>query len=131
MLIRPAMDISLSQVNFDFRLYTGLHEINGGKVFAIMTPPAELTEKEKMTRFRFHLFPYAPRYKAAVGGIFSKLDNSSETSPLTLEKGTSIQVHMAMEPIPNPDALVRLSNDLDLLGEMIWICWVKLSGSAG
>ena len=117
LLIRPAMDISLSHTNINFKLYTSLHKINGGKIFAILTPPAELTRKEKMTRFRFHLFPYAPRYNAAVGGVFSELDESANVTPLSLEKGTSIQLHMAMEPIPNPDALVRLSNDIDLFGQ--------------
>ncbi len=117
LLIRPAMDVSLSHFKYDFRLYTRIHNINGGKIFAIMTASAGLTKKEKMTRFRFHLYPHAPRYDAAVGGVFSKLDNSPHVTPLSMERGTSIQVHMAMEPIPNPDALVRLSDDLDIFGQ--------------
>lgn len=125
LLVRPAMDISLSHLDSDFRLYTDLHNINGGTIFAIMTPPAALTKKEKMTRFRFHLYPYQPHYTSAVGGVFSKIDQSEKVSPLSLAKGTSIQVHMAMEPIPNPDALVRLSNDQDILGQRkLEVNWV-------
>ncbi|MCP4925058.1 MAG: GMC family oxidoreductase [Gammaproteobacteria bacterium] len=117
LLIRPAMDISLSRTDLDFRLYTDKHDINGGLIFGIMTPPAELTRRERLTRFRFHLYNVGPRYGSPVGGVFSDLDGAPEPAPLTKEPGTYIQVHMAMEPIPNPDAFVRLGDDLDRFGQ--------------
>lgn len=117
LLIRPAMDISLSRTDFDFSLYTKLHQINGGQIFGIMTPPAAITRREKMTRFRFHLYDRQPRYEESLGGVFSDLDDAPQPAPLAKEPGTYIQVHMAMEPIPNPDAFVRLSEERDLLGQ--------------
>jgi choline dehydrogenase-like flavoprotein len=117
-LIRPALDISLSRTDLDFRLYTDLHEINGGLIFGIMTAADELTRKEKLTRFRFHLYNLPPQYDAPVGGVFSGIDESPQVSPLSKEPGSHIQVHMAMEPIPNPDAFVRLSDkEIDLFGQ--------------
>jgi len=117
LLIRSAIDISLSNHKFDFRFYTSPHEINGGKVFAILTASPDLLEKEKMTRFRFHLFPYSPGYESASGGVFSTLDESPQVTPLSTKPGASIQAFLAMEPIPNPDALVKLSDDVDLFGQ--------------
>lgn len=113
LLIRPAMDISLSRTDLDFRLYTDLHEVNGGLMFGIMTPPAELTRQEKLTRFRFHLYNLGPGYQTPVGGVFSDLDGAPEVAPISRDSGAHIQVHMAMEPMPNPDAFVRLSTDED------------------
>lgn len=113
LLIRPAMDVSLSRTDLDFRLYTDLHDINGGLIFGIMTPTAELTRREKLTRFRFHLYNLGPGYETPVGGVFSDLDGAPEVTPLSREGDTHIQVHMAMEPMPNPDAFVRLSDDQD------------------
>jgi choline dehydrogenase-like flavoprotein len=124
-LIRPALDVSLSRTDLSFRLYTRSHEINGGEVFAIMTPPAEWTRREKTTRFRFHLYELPPRYEFPLGGVFSDLDNAPEVSPLSKDRGTSIQVHMAMEPIPNPDAFVRLSDERDMFGQRKLECkWI-------
>jgi choline dehydrogenase-like flavoprotein len=116
-LIRPALDISLSRTDLDFRFYTDLHEINGGKIFGIMTAPEELTRREKLTRFRFHLYNVSPVYDRPIGGVFSNIDGAPNTAPLTKDPGTYISVHMAMEPMPNPDTFVRLSDKLDLFGQ--------------
>jgi choline dehydrogenase-like flavoprotein len=117
-LIRPALDVSLSRTDFDFSLYSGLHEINDGLMFGIMTVPDEVSRREKLTRFRFHLYNLSPRYDAPIGGVFSGIDEAPEVSPLSNQPGTHIQVHMAMEPMPNPDAFVRLSDrEVDLLGQ--------------
>ncbi len=116
-LIRPALDVSLSRTGFNFRFYTNPHKINGGQVFAIMTAAEELTRKEKLTRFRFHLYNVRPQFGAAIGGVFSDLDGAPEVAPLGKEPGTYIQVHMAMEPMPNPDTFVRLSDKRDLFGQ--------------
>ena len=116
-LLRPALDISLSRIGLDFSLYTRPHEVNGGLIFAIMTAPDELTRKEKLARFRFHLYNLRPHYELNVGGVFSGLDESSETPPLKKEPGTYIQVHMAMESIPNPNTFVRLSDKRDLFDQ--------------
>ena len=116
-LIRPALDISLSRSGIDFDLYTKLHDVNGGFMFGIMTVPEELTRKEKLTRFRFHLYDHLPRFDSPIGGVFSSLDEATEVSPLSNEPGNYISVHMAMEPRPNPDAFVRLSNKLDFFGQ--------------
>ncbi len=116
-LIRPALDVSLSRTDLDFRLYTRPHRINGGLIFAIMTAPEDLTRREKLTRFRFHLYELGPRYESPIGGVFSELDGAPEVAPLVTKPDTHIQVHMAMEPIPNPDAFVRLSDKRDLFGQ--------------
>jgi choline dehydrogenase-like flavoprotein len=49
--------------------------------------------------------------------VFSSLDGSPEVSPLDVRRGSYIAVHMTMEPIPNPDAYVRLSDKLDFFGQ--------------
>jgi choline dehydrogenase-like flavoprotein len=117
-LIRPAIDVSLSRTDLNFKLYTHPHEINGGKIFGIMTAPEEMTRREKMTRFRMHLYDVHPRFfKKGLGGVFSSLDGSPEVSPLDVRRGSYIAVHMTMEPIPNPDAYVRLSDKLDFFGQ--------------
>lgn len=116
-LIRPALDISLSRSDLNFRLYTNIHKINSGWMFAIMTAPEELTRREKMTRFRFHLYNVRPAYGSPVGGVFSDLDGSPEPVPLNKDPGTYVQVHMAMEPRPNPDMFVRLSDKRDLFNQ--------------
>lgn len=116
-LIRPALDVSLSRTDLDFRLYTNAHEVNGGLIFAIMTVPDELTRREKLTRFRFHLYNVPPVYALNVGGVFSSLDQSPEVSTLEKKPGTYVQVHMAMESIPNPDTFVRLSDQRDLFDQ--------------
>lgn len=116
-LIRPALDISLSRKGLDFSLYTNLHNINDGTIFGILTASEELTRREKLTRFRFHLYNTKPIYGRPIGGVFSKLDNAPEKTPLLKKPGTSISVHMAMEPRPNPDAFVRLSDKQDFFGQ--------------
>ena len=116
-LIRPALDVSLSRTDLDFRLYTHQHKINGGRVFAIMTVPDELTRAEKLTRFRFHLFNIRPTYGHNIGGVFSSIDESPEVNKLEKEFGTYVQVHMAMESIPNPDNFVRLSDKKDFFDQ--------------
>ncbi|NOZ09923.1 MAG: GMC family oxidoreductase [Gammaproteobacteria bacterium] len=116
-LIRPALDISLSRKGFDFRLYSKIHRMNGGRMFGILTASDELTRREKLTRFRFHLYNITPSYDAPVGGVFSSIDGAREAQPLTKEGGTYMAVHMAMEPIPNPDTFVRLSAKRDLFGQ--------------
>ena len=116
-LLRPALDISLSRTDLDFSLYTAPHELNGGLIFAIMTAPDELTRREKLTRFRFHLYNIRPHYKFNVGGVFSGLDESSKVPPLEKKPGTYIQVHLAMESIPNPSTFIRLSDKRDLFDQ--------------
>lgn len=117
-LIRPAIDISLSKSDLDFSLYTRPHEIKGGKIFGIITPPDEVTRHEKMTRFRLHLYNVRPNFfKKGIGGVFSNLEGSPEASPLDVSRGSYIAVHLTMEPIPNPDIDVRLSDKLDLFGQ--------------
>lgn len=123
-LFGPALDVSLTRTDLDFRLYTGIHKIKGGRVFGIMTAPDELTRREKLTRFRFHLFKNRPMFDVPIGGVFSNLDNTSKALPLTNLAGNHISVHMAMEPIPNPDAFVRLSNRRDRFDQrMLEVNW--------
>lgn len=116
-LIRPALDVSLSRTGLDFRLYTNAHQIDGGQIFAIMTAPEELTRRERLTRFRFHLYTNRPHYELNVGGVFSSIDESPMVNKLEKEPGTYIQVHMAMESIPNPSTFVRLSDKRDLFDQ--------------
>ncbi len=116
-LIRPALDISLSHTDLDFSIYSDLHRIKGGQMFGILTASEELTRKEKLSRFRFHLYKLHPRYPSPIGGVFSDLDGSPSVSPLNNEPGSYISVHMAMEPFPNPDAFVRLSDERDMFNQ--------------
>lgn len=123
-LIRPALDISLSRKNLDFRFYTDLHTINGGKIFGILTASEELTRREKLSRFRFHLYNMSPMHNRPLGGVLSYFDGEDEIMPLAKGKGAHISVHMAMEPFPNPDTFVRLSERTDKLGQrMIEVNW--------
>jgi choline dehydrogenase-like flavoprotein len=116
-LVRPALDIALTRSDINFGMYFGSHEINGGRVFSILTASEALTRREKLTRFRFHLYDTSPKYGSAIGGVFSGIDGAVEATPLNKEKGNSVSVHMAMESLPNPDTFVRLSNTRDFLGQ--------------
>jgi choline dehydrogenase-like flavoprotein len=109
LLLRPGLDISLTHPGIDLRLYHALHNVEGGRKFAIVAATESLLRKEQLTNFRAHLYPITPRYRRPIGGIFSDVDGFSNANPLEKSRDNSIAIHMVLEPVPNPESRITLS----------------------
>lgn len=116
-LLRPGLDVSLTGSGTDFRLYQELHRLAGGKTFAVVTAAEELLRQERMTNFRIHLVPAGPKYGISMGSVFSALDGHPESGTLKKRRDNSVAMHLVLEPVPNPDSRVSLSDERDLLGQ--------------
>lgn len=116
-LLRPGVDISLTWPNLNLNLYRKLHNVAGGRMFAILAASEQLLRREKMGNFRLHLVTDGPRYSQPIGGVFSDLDGFADANPLATTANNSIALHMVLEPMPNPDSRVSLSKKRDLFGQ--------------
>ena len=108
-LLRPGLDVSFTHPGLDLRLYHALHDVDGGKKFAIVAATDNLLRKEQLTNFRMHLYPTGPHYQNPVGGVFSDVDGFEGANPLEKARNNSIAMHMVLEPVPNPDSRITLS----------------------
>ena len=108
-LLRPGLDVSFTHPGLDLRLYHALHDVDGGKKFAIVAATNELLTREKLANFRMHLYPTGPHYQTPIGGVFSDVDGFQGTNPLEKSRNNSIAMHMVLEPVPNPDSRITLS----------------------
>ncbi len=114
-LLRPGLDVSFTHPGLQLGLYHALHDVEGGKKFAIVAATEHLLRKERLANFRIHLYPTGPHYKTPIGGIFSDLDGFAGENPLEKTRNNSIAMHMVLEPVPNPDSRITLSqNKLDI-----------------
>ncbi len=120
-LLRPGADISLSRPDIDFRLYQQLHQMSEGRMFCVLTASEALLRKEQLGNFRIHLVRSAPRFDNPIGKITSKLSNPvlPEGDKTTAAQKTidSISLHIVVEPAPNPDSRLILSEETDLFGQ--------------
>lgn len=117
-LLRPGLDVSLTHPGINLRLYHGLHDVDGGRRFAIVAASEKLLREEQISNFRIHLYPTGPHYKTPVGGVFSELDGFTGENPLEKSRNNSIAMHMVLEPVPNPDSRITLSErKLDTFGQ--------------
>ncbi len=108
-LLRPGLDISFTHPGLDLRLYHALHEVAGGKKFAIVAASDSLLREEKLTNFRMHLYRVGPHYQTPIGGVFSTIDGFTGENPLEKTRNNSIATHMVLEPVPNQDSRITLS----------------------
>ncbi|MEE9446491.1 MAG: GMC family oxidoreductase, partial [Arenicellales bacterium] len=116
-LLRPGVDISFSQPEVDLRLYHGLHDIAGGRMFGVMTATEALLREEELQNFRIHLVRTKPRYHRPIGSVFSALDRPVYKQEAASDDA-SISLHLVLEPIPNPESRLSLNPDsLDLFGQ--------------
>ena len=98
-------------------------------MFAILAPPEALLRKENINNFRIHMARRAPYYHEPVGRVMSRIDEVSGTD---LQGGKAhrlddqeirkigkdaISLHMVLEPTPNPDSRITLSDTKDLFGQ--------------
>jgi choline dehydrogenase-like flavoprotein len=133
-LLRPGAEISLSDPNLNLLLYSALHRVHQSQMFAILASPEALLRKEKLNNFRIHLVRRKPFYPAPVGRVMSRLDkvdgaqNPGETGTdprghgldaheLRVAGRDAISLHMVLEPTPNPNSRITLSNKTDLFGQ--------------
>ena len=118
LMVLPLMNISFSRTapNFDIYLEKKGHKLNGNTLYCVLTAPEALIRQEKLTRFRLHLYDDPPVYrgKKGIGHIFSGIDHGKDGST---NEDTSVAIHMVMEPIPNPENRVKLSDKKDFLGQ--------------
>ncbi len=123
LLLRPGAEISLSDPDVNFSLYASLHRAYGSQMFAILASPEVLLRREKLNNFRLHLLRRPPRYKQPLGRIFSQLDGVSpdqgRLDALAIRKKNRdvASLHLVLEPTPNPDSRIRLSQQLDFFGQ--------------
>lgn len=120
LMILPLMNISFSREapNMDLYFSKKGHKLNGNLMYGVLSASEELTRKEKLPRFRLHLHDNPPVYRGekGIGNIFSKIDHSIDHNK-KIDKDKSVAVHMVMEPIPNPDNRVTLTDKKDFLGQ--------------
>lgn len=123
LLLRPGAEISLSDPGVNFSLYSSLHRVHGSQMFAILASPEKLLRREKLNNFRMHLLRQRPRYKQPLGRIFSQLDGASadqqrlDTLELRQKNRDVASLHLVLEPTPNPDSSIHLSQKLDFFGQ--------------
>ena len=121
LLLRPGADISLSDPHLDLSLYHSIHRVHDSQMFAILASPEELLRREQINNFRFHLIRARARYEKSMGRIFSRLDSLAQGRDAMIDTETqvrdSIALHMVLEPVPNPDSRITLSDKTDLFGQ--------------
>jgi len=133
-LLRPGADVSLSDPNVDLSLYSALHRVHDSQMFAILASPEALLRKERLNNFRIHLLRRKPAYPAPVGRIMSRIDKVHGTLDVNEREAgqkqpgldehelrkvgrDAISLHMVLEPTPNPDSRITLSNQTDFFGQ--------------
>ncbi len=124
LLLRPGADISFSDPRLNVKLYDTVHKVAGGRMFAILASPEVLLRKEKLNNFRLHLLKTRPKAEHADGRVFSQLDavpgaeeHVLDDLPERKENRDFVALHLVMEPTPNPNSRVLLSDSTDLLGQ--------------
>lgn len=124
LLLRPGADVSFSDPRINLQLYQAIHKVDGGRMFAILASPEKLLRDEKLNNFRMHLIRATPSNRLPVGRVFSKLDDVSgagtselDAVPVRKQNKDHVALHLVLEPIPNPDSRITLSDKTDLFGQ--------------
>ncbi|MFC1665951.1 GMC oxidoreductase [Pseudomonadota bacterium] len=113
-LLRPGLDVSYSQLGLNLELYNRKHRAAGGRMFTVLAATEKLLRREKINNFRIHLVASGAMYKLPFGGVFSDIDGFQDANPPVKARNNSIAFHLVLEPVPNPDSRITLSNDRDL-----------------
>jgi len=116
-LLRPGLDISFTVPGVDLRLYRSLHQVAGGRMFSVLAASEERMRREHLANFRIHLAPLRPLYGASAGGVFSQIDGFTRGSAGSEDGYGSIALHLVLEPVPNPESRITLSDEHDLFGQ--------------
>ena len=124
LLLRPGADISFSDPRLNLPLYETIQNVAGGRMFAVIASPEKLLRKEKLNNFRIHLIKTKPKAPYADGRIFSDIDGvpgaedrSLDELPSRKEDRDYIALHLVLEPMPNPDSRIVLSDRIDYFGQ--------------
>ncbi|MFW2439471.1 MAG: GMC oxidoreductase [Arenicellales bacterium] len=124
LLLRPGADISFSDPRLNLHLYDSVHKVAGGRMFAILASPEALLRKEKLNNFRMHMIKARPKTADADGRIFSQLDavpgaeeHILDDLPERKKNHDFISLHLVLEPSPDPDSRITLSEKTDLFGQ--------------
>jgi choline dehydrogenase-like flavoprotein len=124
LLLRPGADISFSDPRINLPLYETIQNVAGGRMFAVIASPEKLLRKEKLNNFRIHLIKSKPKASDADGRIFSDIDgvpgaedHSLDELPSRKNNRDFIALHLVLEPIPNPDSRIVLSDSTDYFGQ--------------
>ncbi len=133
LLLRPGAEISLSDPQTDYSLYSALHRVHDSQMFAILASPEGLLRREKLNNFRLHLLRRPPRYSQPLGRVFSRIDGLKEeakqldANPLRQKNRDVASLHLVLEPTPNPDSRIQLSSRKDLFDQQkIEVNWQTL-----
>jgi len=123
-LLRPGANVSFSDPGLNLQLYSSTHEVGGGNMFAVLAATEKLVRKEKINNFRIHLVKPWDKLKTPVGRIFSEVDavhgarnHTLNDEPTRQQRRDAIDMHLVLEPMPNPDSRISLSDKLDLFGQ--------------
>lgn len=116
-LLRPGVDISFSVPGVDLRLYQTLNQVAGGMMFSVLAVPEARMRQEQLANFRIHLVPLGPHYAESVGGMVSRFDGFAHGSTGSDEGYGSIALHLVLEPVPNPESRITLSEERDLFDQ--------------
>lgn len=146
-LLRPAAEIIFSKMGVDLSLYHELSPLEGGDVFSVLAPSEGLIRSEGIGNFRLHIIrpqrmsalgegslraiKSAVRERrfasarAHLRNIMSDLDGIAEltykciaNAPIPDENHVlAAQLHLVLQPMPDPDSRVTLSGTRDLLGQ--------------
>jgi choline dehydrogenase-like flavoprotein len=148
--VRPAAFVQPTKPGLDLPLYSDVHEVNGGEIFAVLAASPEMMRAERIQNFRIHVsraaLPSASEYSLIVlkravergkwpdalgwhvANVLTDLDDvarlmyrrylrsdaeGSERAP----SFDGFQLHLALEPIPNPDSRVMLTDQHDLFDQ--------------
>ena len=114
LLLRPGADISLTRPDIDLRLYHALHSVQGGKMFSVLASTEKLMQAEKLANFRMHLYRHGPRFTQSLASVFKRIDQNGQVNT---NASQSVALHLVLEPIPNPDSRIQLTNNIDILGQ--------------
>lgn len=116
-LLRPGVDISFSVPGINLGLYHGLHEIAGGRMFSVLAASVTRMRRERLSNFRIHLVPLGPKFDRPLGSVFSGLDRAALVGRAVEQGYGSIALHMVLEPVPNPDSRITLSEERDYFNQ--------------
>ena len=119
-LLRPGVDVSFTDPFVNLQLYQHRHKVDGGSMFAILASPEKLLIKEKLTNFRMHLIKASKIKRMPLGRVFPELDDVAgdlDSAPARKDNEDHVDVHLVLEPLPNPDSRITLSDKKDLFGQ--------------
>jgi choline dehydrogenase-like flavoprotein len=145
--LRPGALVVVTDPEADLSLYDTPQDIDGGQMFAVLTAPDELVERERLNRFRIHLVSpvLSPAHgvgslkaligslqegefdglMAHLGNIVGDLDGIASDAYRRITGAESqnrpayitVEAGVVVEPTPYAESRITLSDERDLLGQ--------------